>query len=195
MHRPGVVVGVLLAQEVRPADRPDEQRAAAEQERGVLAAAQVGDLVRDMLGSVAGRVAGREPQRADVERLAVARRGVVVAKLRSGADHVPRPGQGREVAPARDVVVVEMGLDDMGDPDVELTGRREIDVDVPARVDDRGDAGDIVGDERRQMPEPLDPELADLHAHERSTGPGWPGRLPTRVDGPAIMGRRSKGEG
>ena len=113
-------------------------------------------------------------RRADVERLAVADGAVLVAQLRAGADHVARAGQGGEVATARHVVVVEMGLDDVGDPDVELAGRREVDVDVAARVDDRGDTGGLVGDERRQVAEALDPELADLHRLDRSSDPDVP---------------------
>jgi hypothetical protein len=60
-----------------------------------------------------------------------------------------------------------MRLDDVRDPDVELSGRREVDVDVPPRIDDRGHPGDIVGDERRQVPKPFDAELADLHSVKR----------------------------
>src|SRR5207253_5565834 len=117
----------------------------------------------DVFGRVARRVAGGEPEAADVERLAIADRAVLVAELRAGADHVARPGQRGEVATARDVVVVEVRLDDVGDPDVEIAGGREVDVDVPPRVDDRGDAGGLIGNERREMPEPFDAELADLH--------------------------------
>ena len=72
-------------------------------------------------------------------------------------------GQRGEIAAARDVVVVEVRLDDVGDADIEVAGRREINIDVPAWIDDRGDAGALIGDEGRQMTQPFDPELADLH--------------------------------
>ena len=66
-----------------------------------------------------------------------------------------------------------MRLDDVRDPDIQIAGRREIDVHIAARVDDCGDAGGLVGDEGGEMTEPLDPELANLHRREPSTGCGW----------------------
>ena len=85
---------------------------------------------------------------------------VVVGQPGSGADDMRRPGQRRELAAARHVVVVEMGLDDVGDAQVVGAGGVQVDVDVAARVDDGGDAGRLVGDERRQVPETLDPDTA-----------------------------------
>ena len=118
---------------------------------------------------------------ADVEGVVVADRAVLVAKLGAGPDHVSGAGQGGEIAGARDVVVVEVGLDHVGDPDVQLAGRREVDVDVPARIDDCGDPGGLVGDEGRQVTEPFDPELADLHAAESTaTGVSAPHQPPDR---------------
>ena len=175
MHRDGVVVGVLLAEEVRPSDGADEQGAAGEQERGILATAEIGDRVRDVLGGVTGGVAGGESERAHIEGIAVADRPVLVAQLRPRPDHVAGSGLRRKVAAARDVVVVKVGLDDMADPDVELAGRGEIHVHIATRVDDGGNAGALVGDERREMPEPFDPELADQHGgkpHAAADGSG-----------------------
>ena len=48
-------------------------------------------------------------------------------------------------------------------------GRLEVDVDVATRIDDRGDARRLVGDQRRQMAEAVDRELRDTHRRERST--------------------------
>ena len=55
---------------------------------------------------------------------------MLVAELGAGPDDVGRAGQLRELLGAGDVVVVEMGLDDGGDPDVGFAGGVEVDVDV-----------------------------------------------------------------
>ena len=73
---------MLRAEQVGPADRADEQGAAGEQQGRIRAAAGVGDGIGDVLGRMAGRVEGCEPQRPDVERLAVADRSVLVARAR-----------------------------------------------------------------------------------------------------------------
>ena len=137
-HRPGVRQRVLRPEQVRPADRPDEQRAAGEQEQRLVGPRPVGDRVGDVLRRVARRLENGEPQLAHVERLAVADRPVLVSELRTRSDHVRRAGQRGEVPPARDVVVVEVRLDDVTDSKVVLAGRIEIDVDVAPRIDDRG---------------------------------------------------------
>src|SRR5204863_8157094 len=100
-------------------------------------------------------------------------RSVIVAQFGAGTDHVSGAGHGGQLAAPGDVVVVEMRLDDVRDPDIQIAGRREIDVHIAARVDDCGDAGGLVGDEGGEMTAPLDPELANLHRREPSTGCGW----------------------
>src|SRR5258706_11932106 len=122
-----------------------------------------------MLGGMARRVASGKPQRPHVERLRVADRPVLVAELRADPDDMPRPGQRGELATARDVVVVEVCLDHVRDPDVELAGRREVRVDVATRIDDRGDAGGLVGHQSRQVTQSLDPELTYLHQFESTS--------------------------
>ena len=121
------------------------------------------DGVADVLGRVPGRVERPEADRPDLEGLAVADRAVLVCQLGAGADDVGRAGQGREVAAARDVVVVEVGLDDVADPQTGGPCRLEVDVDVAPRIHDRRGPGRLIGDERRQMAEPLDPVLGDTH--------------------------------
>ena len=116
-----------------------------------------------MLRGVARRVQSGEPQLADVERLAVADRPVLVGELRTRPDDVRRAGQGGQVPPARDVVVVEVRLDDVADPKVVLARRIEIDVDVAPWIDDRGETRRLIGDQGREMPEPVDRELAEEH--------------------------------
>ena len=77
-----------------------------------------------------------------------------------------RTGQGRELAAAGDVVVVEVRLDDVGDAQVARPGGLEVDVDVATRVDDRRDTRRLVGDQGRQVAEAVDPRTADTHRRE-----------------------------
>ncbi|GIW19982.1 MAG: hypothetical protein KatS3mg065_0278 [Chloroflexota bacterium] len=163
IHRPGEGDGVLGPEEVGPPDGADEERAAGEEEGRLGGPGRVGDGVGDVLGGVAGRFEGPELEGPDAERLAVADRPVLVAKLRPGADDVGRPGQGRQLPAPGDVVVVEVGLDDVADPEVPLAGRGKVDVDVAPGIDDGREPGLLVGDEGRQVSKPLDDELSDLH--------------------------------
>ena len=73
-----------------------------------------------MLRRVPGRIERGEAERPDVERVAVRGSADARTQLRAGADDVGRAGQRRQLAPARDVVVVEVRLDDVGDPQVAL---------------------------------------------------------------------------
>ena len=75
---------------------------------------RVGDGVDDVLRGVTRRVERGEPQPADLERLAVADGPMRHAQLGAGADDVLGPGRRDELAAARHVVVVEMGLDRRG---------------------------------------------------------------------------------
>ena len=113
------------------------------------------------------------------QAVAVARAAMLVAQLGPRPDDVRRSGQRSELTAARDVVVVEMRLDDVGDPEIGLAGRIEVDVHVPARVHDRGRAARLVGDERRQVPQPLDPERPNQHRPTSSRG-RHPPRAPAR---------------
>src|SRR4029079_10502823 len=109
-----------------------------------------------------------EPEGPDVEGVAVPDGSVLIAELRTGTDHVAGARQGRQIAAAGDVVVVQMGLDDVADPEVGFARGIEVGIDVPAWIDDRRQARRLVADERGQMAESLDPELADQHPRERS---------------------------
>ena len=169
-HRLGVRAGVLGAEEVGPADGADQERAAGEHQHRRVGTAQVRNRVGDVLGRVPRRVEHLEAQPADGDRLAVAHRPVLVAELGARADDVLGAGRRGELPPARHVVVVEMGLDHVADPQAALAGRVDVDVDVAARVDDRGQAELLVTDQGRQVAEPLDLELADEH---RAIRPGY----------------------
>ena len=86
---------------------------------------------------MSGRLERHEPQSADGERFLVA--DVVTAPLVRQLG--PRPddllcaGDRGELAGTRDVVVVEVRLDDVRDAQVALMGSGEVDVDVAPRVE------------------------------------------------------------
>ena len=88
---------------------------------------------------------------------------MLISEFGPGADDLGGAGQGRELAPAGDVIVVEVGLDDSGDPQAARPGGLEIDVDVTARVDDGRHARVVIGDQGRQVAEATDRELLDSH--------------------------------
>ena len=58
---------------------------------------------------------------------------MLVAEGGARPDHVRRAGQRREIAGARHVVVVEVGLDDARDPDAKASRGVEVEVDVAPR--------------------------------------------------------------
>src|SRR5688572_17451561 len=116
-----------------------------------------------MLRRVAGGGNDREVQPADLDRVALADAAVLVPEPSACADHVVGAGRGGQVPSSRDVVVVQVGLEDMGDPQVEAARLVEIDIDVAPGVDDGGEAGRFVADEGGQMPEAVNGVLADQH--------------------------------
>ncbi len=93
-----------------------------------------------------------------------------VAELRAGPDHLLGAGRRGELAATRDVVVVEVGLEDVADPDVELGGGGEVAVDVAAGVDDDRQPGFLVHHQCREMAEAVKDEPTDQHG--RSLAPG-----------------------
>ena len=102
-------------------------------------------------------------RRPDLERGAVGQAAMLVAQLGAGPDDVGRAGQGRELAAAGDVVVVEVRLDHADDPQIVRPGGLEVDVDVPTWIDHRRHACVVVGDQGRQVAEAADRELLDTH--------------------------------
>ena len=167
---------MVSAEEIRPADRSDEQRATGHQQDRLFGTAPVGHRVAHVLRRVPGRVERGEPKVPHIERLAVTHRLVLVTQLGARPDPVTRPGQRRQLASAGHVVVVEMRLDDVGDAQVALPGRGQVHVDVAPGVDHRGNARIVVGEQRRQVPQTVDDELLDphrpsLHRADRRAGP------------------------
>ena len=129
-----------LDRQVGAGDVADEQRVAAQQRPGVAAAAGVAEQEGGVLGPVAGRVDRLD--RRGRPAPASSRRRTARAGTR------PRPARGRgssrrccgQAAVAGDVVGVVVGLEHVPDPHPVQARQAPVGVDVPLRVDDRGDA-------------------------------------------------------
>ena len=131
------LVGVAGAEQVRPAGRAVQQRPAGEHRvraaRGLQHVGQVGERVPG---------GGYDPDphhRADLDQVPVSGRNPVEGHRIGRVDVVGRPGGARQRQPAGHVVVVQVGLEDMGDPHPPGRGQVQHPVDVPLRVDDHGD--------------------------------------------------------
>ena len=130
-----------------------------------------------------------ESERADRDGLTVGQAMVGSPELGSGADDVDRVGLRGELASAGHVIVVEMRLEDVADPQLPPAGRREIDIDVAAGVDDGRNAGRFIGDEGADVAQTLDDEL--LHEHGGRVTPPTGRRAgtaasPWACDAPAV---------
>jgi len=111
--RPREVAGVLRPEQVRPAGRPVQQRAAGE-DRDPLAGPGVGEHVRQVSERVArGGDRGDPHPRPDLEGLTVAHGGPLEGHLVLGVDQVFRAGAPGKGQTAGDVVVVDVGLEDV----------------------------------------------------------------------------------
>ena len=84
-------------------------------------------------------------------------------------------GQRGQLTRARNVVVVQMRLDDVGDAQAPGTGFSEVDVDVSPRIDDGSDGLGVVNDEGADMAQALDHELTHVHAPRIAVAPSAPG--------------------
>ena len=131
------LVGVDAAEQVRPPGRAVQQRPAGEHRvrvtGGLQHIRQVGEGVPR---------GGQHPDphhRADLDDVPVGDRHPVEGHLVGRVDVVGRPGGERQRQPAGHVVVVQVGLEDVGDPHPPGRGQGQHPVDVPLRVDDQGD--------------------------------------------------------
>src|SRR5205823_1068247 len=133
----------------------------ASREEGLLVAVRADEQVAQVVGSVAGRVAGPEPPPADLDLAALPERYVLELEpgcLR-GADL--RARLALQLPSARHEVVVDVGLQGVGDVDVELLGLVEVPLDVSQRI--HGDGLSAVGirDKEGRVPELGRPEEID----------------------------------
>ena len=92
-----------------------------------------------------------------------AKRLVLVLGLGQLADVDRRPGRPRQPAVAGDVVGVVVGLQHVLDPHPVQAGEVDVGVDVPLRIDHRGDAGRRVADQVGGAAEVLVDDLSEEH--------------------------------
>jgi hypothetical protein len=139
----GEALRVPFAEQVGPPGRPIQQRAAREH-RSALGKSGLNRCVAEHVGEVRERVArcgqgGDQHAGANLDGVPVADGGPCEAHLVEGVHVVGRAGAPSERETAGDVVVVDMGLEDIGQPDVVLLQDRQDPVDVSLQVDDQGD--------------------------------------------------------
>ena len=114
-----------------------------------------------MLGSVPGRRDAPDHKVADIDDVPIRVRSMRIRERGIAAGVHRDRTKLREGARARDVVVVNVRLERVRDEHAEARGRPEIRVDVPVRVDEKGNAGVGVRDEIARVPEAGVEELLD----------------------------------
>jgi len=132
------VAGVLRPEQVRAAGRPVQQRAAGE-DCHLFAGAGVGEHVGQVSERVARRGDRGDPHpRPDLDGFAVAHRGPLEGHLVLGVDQIRGAGAPGEGEAAGDVVVMDVGLEDVRQPQAILGEQGQDAVDVPLRVHHEG---------------------------------------------------------
>ena len=146
------------------ATSPTKRQSPLSTAQGSDAAGGVAQQEGGVLGAVAGGV-----DRLDVGALAERQRPAVgeglVGVLGFGelVDVDRRPGRARQAAVAGDVVGMVVGLQHVLDADAVQAGEVQVGVDVPLRVDHRGDARSGVADQVGGAAEVLVDYLAEEH--------------------------------
>ena len=135
----------------------------AEQRPGRAAAAGVAQQEGGVLGPVAGGVDRLDRHVAELQHPAVGERLVRVLGLGQLVDVDRRPGRPRQPAVAGDVVGVVVGLEHVLDPHPVQARQPPVGLDVPLRVDDRGDARVAIGDQVGRAAEVLVDDLTEEH--------------------------------
>ena len=127
--------GGALPSEIRPAHVAHEQRVPGQHEPRLLTTRQVGHEQADAVGGMSGRVYGLDTHRADGNRLAIGNRRVRIGGLRRRVDMDAGSRLGRQRLIAREMIGVDVGLDDMRQGQALPPGPGTIVVHaVPARV-------------------------------------------------------------
>ena len=187
----GQLDGVVGVHEVGASDRSIQQASAGED--GLLIA--VRHDVREVRVRVAGCCDGLDPQLADGDDLAVGDGLALVVDGVRRVDEVGRAGLAGKDEAAGDVVVVDVGFGDVGDPCARVRGGSQDAVGVALGVDDKCDLA--VVNEVAAVPELRGFDDGYMHcrvlsitarrARRRCRGrgrPHGPGMRPYRAHGP-----------
>jgi hypothetical protein len=155
--------GVLVTEEVGARDGPDQQAAPAEQDGRLIGGDHVTGEVTHMLGSMTGCRQDLDLDVPDGENVAVAEGLVLELKVGSVAGHDLGTCARLQLTTAADEVVVDVGLEDVGDAHLRGSGRVEVAVDVSERIDEGRDPGPFGDHQVGGVSEPLVDELLNLH--------------------------------
>src|SRR5438477_333919 len=167
----------LGATEIGTPDRSHEQHVAGQHEPRDVAAREVGDQQADRVGGVAGRVGDLDANAADAQLVAVAHFAVLEGDAGGAVHEDRRARELGEIAIARDVVGVRVGLDDVADRETLLRGQAQVLVDpVAAGIDDEGAPGLAAADQVGEAPRLFVQDLLEDH-RSAPILPGAP-RLP-----------------
>jgi len=161
VSRPRKLLRELWPQQVNARDLSDEERTAREEVLRVVRAAQVRDEIGDVLGSVSRRRNTTDRELADVDDVAVRVRHMWIREFGVGAGMQRDRPKLRKRRRARDVVVVNVRLERIGDKHAEARSRAEIRVNVPVGVDEKRNAGLRVSDEVARVAQAGVEELLD----------------------------------
>jgi hypothetical protein len=99
----------------------------------------------------------------DPQLVAIPHRVVLEMELRIRRRDVGGADLGRKLPSAGDEVVVDVGLKDVADPQLEPLGRFDVGFDVSTWVDDERVAAVVRANQVARMAKPFDEELLELH--------------------------------
>jgi hypothetical protein len=151
------------AEQVRAGQVADQQRAARQQQGRLLGGGAIVDEQAEVLGGVAGGVQHLDADVAELDQLAVGDRPVLVAQLGVGrAEHLDL-GAGAQLRQARQVVVVAVAVERVGDAQPLAPGGGEVRLDVPARIQDQRQQGGLVAQQVGRVAQRGQVELLEEH--------------------------------
>jgi hypothetical protein len=159
VHRASDARGAL--EQVGPSDVADEDEIAGDGGERLGCRLRVGDQKRDVLRGVSGRMHHIDAHAADRERIAVLKQhgvgglGERIAPVRTAfvGQQQRGTGFGGELATARQVVGVDVGLRDVRDANALFSGGAKVLIDVAIGVDHHGVAGVHRADEITRLGE------------------------------------------
>jgi hypothetical protein len=153
------LAGAVSANQVGAPNVADEEGVAGERQPGLFGAGGVADQQGDAFRGVPGCVADFQANIAQPEHIAVFER--LVGELSAGVfvNEDGRPCAFCQVAVARNVIGMQVGLEDVGDAQAALGGGVQVLLHVAVRVNHRSHAVRLAADDVGGAAQPLDKKL------------------------------------